>query len=80
MSIEPYYDPLGVKAVLDQFYDKDGHEPDWSALLSRLFLLKAPLQTFLAVLKVIYAVYEETDTEAQRRLVGDLLDRSGAGA
>lgn len=63
-----------VADLLDIVFANDGHEPDWSAVWTKITTLE-PVDSALAfqgVLQAVYAVYEEEDTSAQMTLLWSL--------
>lgn len=55
--------------LLDMFFEKDGHEPDWAAIRTYIYLLDRPRSTLLDVLQTMWAVYESDDVAAQKTLI-----------
>jgi hypothetical protein len=50
-----------VTDILDLFYDRDGHEPDWAAIKTRLYAMEESYyQVILGLLRAMWAVYEDT--------------------
>lgn len=58
-----------VRDLLDLFYAKDGHEPDWAAIMTRVSTVQWPQTTMRYLLESIWAIYEEDDAAAQKTLV-----------
>jgi hypothetical protein len=52
-----------VTDVLDLFYDRDGQEPDWAAVKTRLFSATDSHYTLIVnLLKAVWVIYEDRAT------------------
>lgn len=50
-----------VCEILDLYYDRDGAEPDWAAIKTRLFTLtESSYSISLGLLQALWAIYEDT--------------------
>lgn len=59
-----------VRDLLDLYYAKDGHEPDWAAIMTRLSTVQYPRDTARYLLSALWAIHEEADdTAAQATLL-----------
>lgn len=60
MSSKPEIYTQDVTDVLDLFYDRDGQEPDWAAVKTRLFSANDSLYTLIVnLLKAMWVIYED---------------------
>lgn len=63
MSTEIY--SQDVVDILDLLYDRDGHEPDWAAIRSRLHTIQGSyFSVMIGVMRALWAVYEVEDAAA----------------
>lgn len=52
-----------VTDILDLFYDRDGQEPDWAAIKTRLFTVTDSHYTLIInLLKAVHLIYEDRAT------------------
>ena len=59
-SITEIYTPA-VCEILDLYYDREGEEPDWAAIKTRLFTLTdSSYSVTLNLLRALWAIYEDT--------------------
>ena len=59
-----------VVDILDLFYDRDGHEPDWAAIRTRLHACTSSyFQVMIGVMRALYAVYEVNDPAAAETMI-----------
>lgn len=66
---EPIY-TKDVMDVLDLFYARDGHEPDWAAIRTRLHLIQGSYFTvMIGIMRALYAVYEVEDAAAAETMI-----------
>jgi len=48
-----------VTEILDLFYERDGHEPDWAAIRTRLYSMEdSYFSVIIGLLRAVWAVYE----------------------
>lgn len=45
--------------LLDLFYERDGAEPDWAAIGTRVPFLESPSDVVMELLRIFYLVYED---------------------
>lgn len=59
-----------VVDLLDLFYDRDGHEPDWAAIRTRLHTIQGSyFSVMIGVMRALYAVYEVSDPAAAETMI-----------
>jgi len=57
---EALYTP-DVIEILDLFYERDGHEPDWAAIRTRLYSMEdSYFSVIIGLLRAVWSVYEDT--------------------
>jgi len=50
-----------VTEILDLFYARDGHEPDWAAIRTRLYSMEdSYFSVIIGLLRAVWSVYEDT--------------------
>lgn len=50
-----------VTDILDLFFERDGHEPDWAVIRTRLYLIQDSYYSVIVnLLRALWAVYEDT--------------------
>jgi hypothetical protein len=52
--------------ILDVFYERNGAEPDWAAIGTKIYHLEHPREAMLEILKIMHLVYEDEDVAAIR--------------
>jgi hypothetical protein len=50
-----------IARLLDLFYEKDGQEPDWSAIATEIHTIPFQDAALLDILKAFHSVYEIDD-------------------
>lgn len=69
MSAQEIYSK-DVVDILDLFYDRDGHEPDWAAIRTRLHGIQGSyFSVMVGVMRALYAVYEVNDPAAAETMI-----------
>jgi hypothetical protein len=49
-----------VTEILDLFFERDGHEPDWAAIKTRLFsMTDSHYKVIIGLLRAFWIVYED---------------------
>ena len=63
MSSNPDIYTQDVTDILDLFYDRDGQEPDWAAVKTRLFTATdSSYSLIINLLKAVWVIYEDGAT------------------
>lgn len=69
MSTQPIYSQ-DVVDVLDIMYSRDGHEPDWAAVRTRLHLIQGSyFNVMIGVMRALWAIYEVNDPAAAETMI-----------
>jgi hypothetical protein len=59
-----------VVDILDLYYDRDGHEPDWAAIRTRLHSIQGSYFTVMVgLMRALWAIYEVNDPAAAETII-----------
>lgn len=59
-----------VTDVLDIFFERDGGEPDWAAIRTRLYAMQDSHYTVIVnLLRAVWAIYEVDDAAAAETMI-----------
>lgn len=66
---EPIYSQ-DVVDILDLLYSRDGHEPDWAAVRTRLHTIQGSYFTvMIGIMRALWAIYEIEDAAVAETMI-----------